>query len=212
MPRKYQRKQRMQPDTMGAAPAAPESPPPPSDAQFQEQVLGLLQQLSGAVATLSGRVDAVEQQGGPNFTPMYQDPSDHDREPSAHERYQLAELAPRDGLPRSQTVPITSDGLRVPEIMLDENPSRFGSGMKVRLNLDAVPHGRTDGKTRGQLMVEADCPNAPGVVIDRQFLSRKRRPDGRRGVWKYRVQFPSVVMPGSTHGMVSLHEPELIPA
>lgn len=194
-----------------AAPEIPQQgPAPATDDQFQSTVLGLLQQLTGAVAKLDQRVDAVEQQNQPQFRPAQQETFGN--EPDAVQRYQLAEMAPLDGVPRSQTVPVTSDGLRVPEILLEENPARFGSGSRVRLNLDAVPHGRVDGKTRGQLMMEADVPNAPGVVIDKTFLSRVRRPDGRRGVWKYRCQFPSAVMPGSTRGVVTLHEPELLPA
>ena len=187
------------------SPAAPQS-----DAVFQEQVLGLLQSMSGAIAKLNERVDAVEHETGPKFVPMQRDTFGN--EPSPHERWQLAEMAPTDSVPRSQTIPITSDGLRVPELMLDEHPARYGSGSRVRLNLDVVPHGRTDGKRRGELMMERDVPNAPGVVIDRQYLSRARRADGRRGVWKYRCQFPQAVMPGSNLGIVSLHEPELMPA
>lgn len=190
-------------------PESADASPPSSDEQFQEQVLGLLQKMSGAIAGLSQRVEAVES-SGPRFVKMT--PETYGNEPDAHERYQLAEMVEPDKLPRSQTIPVTSDGLRIPEIMLDENPFRYGSGMKVRLNLDAIPHGRSDGKTRGQLMAEFGTPNGVGEVIDRTFLSRQRRADGRRGVWKYRIRFPQEVMPGSNGGIVSLHEPELIPA
>ena len=198
----------MQPEIEGAAGAAPD--PTPEAPDQMEQVIGLLQSMTASIAALGQRVDAVEQTAGPKFVQMQR--HDFGNEPDAHERYQLAEANVADGVPRSKTVPVTSDGLRVPEMMLDEHPARFGPGSRIRLNLDAVPHGRTDGRTRGQLMMDAEVPNAPGEVIDRTFLSRVKRPDGRRGVWKYRCQFPSVVMPGSSIGIVNLHEPELIPA
>lgn len=185
-------------------------PPPPAPDPFQEQVVGLLQSLTASISALSQRVDAVEQTGSSQFKPMPR--HDFGNEPDAHDRYQLAEMSPLDAVPRSKTVPVTADGLRIPEAFIEDHPAMFGPGSKVRLNLDAVPHGRSDGKTRGELMMAADAPNGAGEVIDRSFLSKVRRADGRRGVWKYRCQFPRSVMPGSNEGTVTLHEPELIPA
>ena len=182
--------------------AAGEDAPAPDQSAL---ILGLLEKISGQVQSLTTRVEAVEN-SGPRFIPATPETYSAD-----HERYQIAELAPPDAMPRSQTVPITSDGIRIPAAFITEYPSRFGSNMKVRLNLDAVPHGRKDGKTRGQLMEEQEIPNAPGVVIDRTFLT-KRTSNGKRGLWKYRCQFPREVMPGAVMGTVSLHEDELIPA
>lgn len=186
-----------------SATPTPETPPEPNP---MDQVIGLLQSMSAQIQALGARVEAVET-SGPRFVPSTPETYSAD-----NERYQIAEMAPTDRVPRSKTVPITSDGLRIPEAFLEEHPSRFGSGSWVRLNLDAVPHGRADGKTRGELMVEAGTVNAPGEVIDRTFLSKVRRADGRRGVWKYRIKFPREVMPGSNQGIVNLHEPELVPA
>jgi hypothetical protein len=200
----------MQPDNAGAGTPAPDPTTAPAGDPFQEQVLGLLQSITASVSALSERVDAVEQQAGPKYVPMTQ--HDFGNSPDSYERYQLAEAATPDAVPRSKTVPVTADGLRIPDAFIEDHPARFGPGSRVRLNLDVVPHGRSDGRTRGELMMEKDTPNAPGVVIDRSFLSKVKRPDGRRGVWKYRCQFPSAVMPGSSLGIVTLHEPELIPA
>jgi hypothetical protein len=182
---------------------------PPAD-PFQEQVLTLLQSMTASIAKLNERVDTVEQSAGPKFVPMTE--RDYGNTPDAHERYQLAQAAPTDAVPRSKTIPVTADGLRIPDAFVDEHPARFGPEMRVQLNLDAVPHGRNDGRTRGELMAEQAVPNGPGVIIDRTYLTKVKRADGRRGVWKYRCKFPQVVMPGSALGIVSLHEHELLPA
>ncbi|HVQ45094.1 MAG TPA: hypothetical protein VMT30_09145 [Candidatus Saccharimonadia bacterium] len=192
----------MQSDEIGAATAAPS---PESTPDQSALILGLLEKISGQVQSLTTRVEAVEN-SGPRFVPATPETYSAD-----HERYQIAELAPPDAQPRSQTVPITSDGIRIPAAFITEYPARFGSNSRVRLNLDAVPHGRKDGKTRGELMEAAEVPNAPGVVIDRTFLT-KRIKGGKRGMWKYRCKFPREVMPGAVMGTVSLHEDELIPA
>ena len=183
--------------------APDETPQPPDQSAL---ILGLLEKISGQVTSLTARVEAVESTT-PQFVPATPETYSAD-----HERYQIAEMAPADAQPRSQKVPVTADGLRIPAAFVTEYPARFGSGSRVRLNLDAIPHGHEDGKTRGALMEAAKVPNAPGEVIDRTFLTKKRRPDGRAGVWKYRCKFPREVMPGAVMGTVSLHEDELIPA
>lgn len=200
----YKRKVRMQSDETGAASAAstPETATPPDQSAL---ILGLLEKMSGQISAFGDRLTKVEN-SGPRFIPSTPETYSAD-----HDRYQIAELAPADAMPRSQTVPITSDGIRIPAAFISEYPALFGANSRVRLNLDAVPHGRKDGKTRGQLMEAAGVPNAPGEVIDRTFLTKVSR-NGKRGVWKYRCQFPREVMPGAVMGTVSLHENELIPA
>ena len=124
----------------------------------------------------------------------------------------MAANAPADGVPRSMKIPVMSDGIQIPDAFMADHPYKFGPRSRVQFNLDAVPHGRDDGKTRGELMAEKGTPNGYGEVIDRTFLTKVRRPDGRMGVWKYKCQFPKKVVPGAANGVVSLHEPELLPA
>jgi hypothetical protein len=188
--------------------AATAEPTPAPD--FQEAVLALLTDLSTTVNDLKTRVEAVEQQpSGPRFVPAsvetYSAPG---------ERSEEARNATPDGIPRSRTVPLFTDGTRVPEFIMAQLANRFGPGSRVRINKDAYPLGRTD-KTWGQLMAEPDAetggpsvrnPDAVGEVYDRKFLSR------HSGIWKYRVRFPQGMLPGSNGGMVMLHENELIPA
>lgn len=171
-----------------SAPAAAE-PAPPS---FEERIIDALERFSS-------RLDALES-AGPRFVPATVETYG-----AAQERYETAQRAPADGVPRSQTIPIFSNGEKVPNMVMQSYRPAFGSGSRVRLNPAAVPYGRTDEKTRGELMADQGVPDAVGEVLDRTFLAQN-------GTWKYRVRFPSRTLPGSNGGITALHEPELIPA
>jgi len=186
-------------------PETPDAPAPTPDQG--ELILSLLQQMSTELRALGQRVEAVEKNDGPRFVP-----STPETYMADYERHRIADQAPPDKMPRSMKIPVMSDGIKIPDVFLAEFPARFRDGMRVRLNPDVVPHGRTDGKTRGELMTEAGMLDLPGEVIYRTYLTRKVRQDGRRGVWKYRVQFPRETITGATNGIVQLHEPELLPA
>lgn len=177
-------------DTEGAD-SAPESPPVLS---FEERMLA-------AMERISARIEAVEEIATrPTFV---ESPA---RRNDAAAKTKRMEDAPRDGVPRADTIPLFPNGERVPAMVMAQYTPRFGSGDTVALNLDAIPHGRKDGKTRGELMAEQGVPNGYGEILDRSFLS------ARTGLWKYRVKFDKRVMPGSNGGIVALYEPELLPA
>lgn len=185
----------------GAAPAAP-APEAPSSSSFEDTVLSLLAQLTADVAAQGERLEAVEQQQAPRFV----DPR-LDAPAQAGERSKRALEATPDGLPHSTTIPIFPNGQKVPEMVMRQYRPKFGSGDIVRLNPDAVPHGRADGRTRGELMAEKGVPDGYGEVFDRTFLS-----DTVGRGWKYRVRFDKAVMPGSNGGLTALYEWELQPA
>lgn len=181
----------MQPEPAGAASAAPESPP--ADPSFAEQVLAALERFST-------RLDALEN-SGPRFVP-----ASVETYGAAEDRRNIANQSPADGVPRSQTVPIFTNGEKVPDLMQRQYPARFGPGSRVKLNPDAVPHGHTDGKTRGELKAVDGSPWGEGEVIDRKFLTNQ-------GTWKYKVRFRNArVITGASGGTTMFHEPELIPA
>ncbi len=184
-------------ETEGAATAAPETP---SSSGFEETVLGLLGQMSEQFAALSARVDAVESK--PQFI---QPPLGANT--AAADRSRQALAANPDGIPKSQKIPMFPNGQTVPEMVMNQYRPKFGSGSLVQLDLAAVPFGRTDGRTRGELMDEKGVPNGYGQVLDITYLSAHQG----KG-WKYRVKFDPKVMPGSNGGIVHLHEQELMPA
>ena len=199
---KYQRKQRvMQSDMLGAAPAAPESMPSTDDAapapDFEATVLALLGKMSESIQGLTARVDAVEADTGSHILPRtvedYSAPG---------ERSRMALDGDPDGVPRSQKIPTFSTGETVSEFVMNQYRPKYGTGSMVRVNLDVVPHGRMDGRTRGELKAEDGSPDGVGRVIDRTFLSKK-------GEWKYRVKFPPKSLPGSNGGITALYEREL---
>jgi hypothetical protein len=176
---------------------SPESPP----SSFEDTMLTLLQQMSAQITALGERVEAVEQKP----TGFMQPPIDANT--AATDRSRQALAGDPDGIPKSQTIPLFPNGQRVPDLVMDMYRPKFGSGSMVLLNPDAVPHGRNDGRTRGELMAEKGVPNGYGVVLDRTYLS------AQQGVgWKYRVKFDKAVMPGSNGGIVFLHEQELLHA
>lgn len=175
----------------------------PSAPSFEDTVLALLGQMSDQIRTLGDRVEAVEARPE---TPRFIDPRVHANTAVA-ERSREALAATPDGIPKSQTIPLFPNGQRVPDMVMDLYRPKFGSGDWVRLNPEAVPHGRDDGRTRGELMAEKGVPDGYGQVLDRSYLS------SRQGVgWKYRVKFDKSAMPGSNGGIVYLHEQELLPA
>lgn len=171
-----------------------------SDGGFQETVLGLLQEMSSSIQGLQARVERVEAEAGSHILPRtledYTAPG---------EREQMARNVEPDGIPRSQKIPTFSTGETVNEFVMNQYRPRFGSGMRVRLNLDVVPHGRTDNRTRRELKADDGTPDAIGRVIDHTFLSK-------RGEWKYRVKFPGKALPGSNGGLSAFYEKELLPA
>jgi hypothetical protein len=180
--------------------AAPEPMAAPEAAGFEQTVLTALQQLTASLAGLADRVEAVEHQG-PKFVPATPETYAADGE-----RYEIAEQAPADGVPRMQKIPMLANGQLLPSFVMRQYAPKFRPGMRVRFNPDAVPHGRDDGKTRGELLAAAGIPNPVGEVIDYQFLSDPH------GVWKVRVKFPNKALPGSNGGGISLHERELVRA
>jgi hypothetical protein len=186
----------------GVDASAPEPAPEAAVSSFEETVLSLLTKLTADVAAQGERLDAVEKKNEPRFIDPRLDAANE-----AAQRSKRALSAAPDGIPHGMTIPTFPNGQQVPEMVMQQYRPRFGSGDLVQLDLDAVPHGRADGRTRGELMAEADVPNGYGEVFDRTFLSGKVG----RG-WKYRVNFDKAVMPGSNGGLTALYEWELKPA
>jgi hypothetical protein len=190
MPRgKYTRKTRMQSDTPGAV-DAPE--PTTAAPTFEDKVLDALERFSS-------RLDALES-AGPRFVPATVETYGN-----ANERQDAMKAAALDGVPRSRTIPIMSTGEKVPDFVMRQYPPGFGAGSRVRLNPNAVPHGRDDGKTRGELMALKGTPDGIGEVIDRTYLAGS-------GSWKYKCRFPPRTVTGAHGGILYLHEPELMSA
>lgn len=167
---------------------------------FEDTVLALLSKMSESIQGLSARVEAVET-AAPQFVPQSVESLS-----GAGERTRRALSAEPDGIPHSQKIAQFPNGEVVPQMVMSQYRPRFGSGDRVRLNLDAVPHGRKDGKTRRDLKAADGTPDGVGEVIDRTFLSDKS------GQWKYTVLFDKKVLPGSNGGRTALYERELIPA
>lgn len=169
----------------------------PAQAEFQDTVLNLLQEMTASIQGLQARVDAVEKEPA-----RFIDPNIEARSRAADRTRRALEATP-DGIPHSNTIPLFPNGERVPAMVMRQFAPKFGEGDIVRFNLDAVPHGRSDGKTRGQLMAEMQVPDGYGEVIDRTFLS------DQHGSWKYRVKFPTRTAPGATNGVITLYEREM---
>lgn len=186
----------------GVVSAAPEPAPESAVSSFEETVLTLLTKLTADVASQGERLDAVEKKNEPRFIDPRLDAANE-----ASQRSKRALEARPDGIPHGMSIPTFPNGQQVPEMVMDQFRPKFGSGDLVRLNLDAVPHGRDDGKTRGELMIEKNVPNGYGEVFDRTYLSGQVG----RG-WKYRVNFDKSVMPGSNGGLTALYEWELLSA
>jgi hypothetical protein len=186
----------------GAAVTAPEPTPEPPAPSFEDMALKLLTQLSEQVSALSTRVEQVEQQP---VQPRFIDPRITANADAAARSRRALDATP-DGIPHGMTIPIFPNGEKIPQMVMREYQPLYGSGDLVQLNLDVVPHGREDGKTRGQLMTEKKVPNGYGEVIDRTFLS------DTTAKWKYRVKFDKRVMPGSNGGITALYEDELLSA
>lgn len=184
-------------DTEGAV-AAPE----PQADQFQETVLSLLTEMSSRLSAQEERLVAIEQ--APAAPQFVEASGRRDLGASAKSKRMVEDAG--DGVPRADTIPLFPNGQRVPEMVMKQYTPRFGTGDTVLLNLDVVPHGRTDGRTRGELMAEKGTPQGYGEILDRPFLS------DQTGEWKYRVKFSTKVMPGSNGGIVGLYESELLPA
>lgn len=180
---------------------APPADAAPAEDEFQSTVLTLLQQMSATIQALDTRVAAVEAQPEPM---LRQQTVERLSNPGEHSRRALS--AHPDGIPHSDTIPIFPNGEKVPAMVMQQYAPKFGSGDIIQLNPNSVPHGREDGKTRGELMAEQGVPNGYGEVFDRTFLS------ARTGEWKYRVRFDKRVMPGSNGGLTALYESELLPA
>lgn len=202
---KYQRKQKsMQSEMLGAVHVtAPESAPEPSADSapvFEDTVLALLQQMTASIKELSARVDAVE------AAPVPFVPQSVESLSGSGERSRKALDADPDGIPHSQKIAQFPNGERVPQMVMNQYRPRFGSGDLVRFNLDEVPHGRKDGKTRRELKAADGTPDGVGEVIDRTYLS------DRTGQWKYTVVFDKRVLPGSNGGRTAVYERELMPA
>ncbi len=195
----------MQSDAMGAASVAASDPTPltdadPSEPEFESTVLTLLQQMTTTIKDLSARVEAVE------AAPVQFVPQSVESLSGAGERSQRALSAEPDGIPHSQKIAQFPNGQLVPEMVMQQYRPKFGSGDRVRFNLDVIPHGRTDGKTRRELKEADGTPDGIGEVIDRTYLS------DRTGQWKYTVVFNKKVLPGSNGGRTAVYERELIPA
>jgi hypothetical protein len=185
----------------GAESTAPAPSPAPTPS-FEDTVLALLGQMTEQVQQLAGGVDAVEHG---RRDPVFIDPRVEANSAAADRSRRALEATP-DGIPHGMTIPIFPNGEKVPQMVMRQYAPKFGSGELVQLNLDAVPHGRDDGKTRGELMAEKGVPNGYGEIIDRTFLS------DTSGIWKYRVKFSPKVMPGSNGGITALYETELLSA
>lgn len=184
------------PETAGVeAPAAS----PSSD----DVVVALLTEMSQRLIGMDERLTALESRPE---TPAFIDPQVHANTKAA-DRSRAALASEPDGIPKGQTIPIFPNGQRVPDLVMGMFRPKFGTGDVVQLDLDAVPEGRDDGRTRGELMAEKGVPNGYGQVLDRTFLSEQMG----KG-WKYRVKFDKKVMPGSNGGIVHLYERELLPA
>lgn len=191
----------MQDEMPGVAVAAPEAPAADGQPDFQDTVLALLAQMSDSIKGLSERVERVEQDNGSHILPRTLD--DYN---GPGERTRTALEAEPDGLPKSQKLPQFSTGESVPQMVMEQYAQRFHAGQRVRFRMDGVPHGRDDGKARGELKAEDGSPDGIGKVIDHVFLSP------RTGKWKVRVKFPPRSLPGSNGGLTAVYEDELIPA
>ena len=188
-----------------AIPTAEPHETEPPDAAFQSTVLTLLERLTGDLTTLAARVDTIED-GRPRF--VQQTPEElADVLDIGQEHLQTLREAPADGQARSSKVPVFSDGLAVHELVMAQYQPRFRDGQRVRINLDVVPHGGTDGKTRRALKLEDGTPDGLGEIISMQFLSTQRGHG-----WKYKVKLPPKALPGSNGGVSSYYEWELVPA
>ncbi len=163
-----------------ATSGAPES----NHAQFQTAVLDALAAITGQIAGLAERVEKVERESGPHFVPA--SPESYDRDINQQD---TLDNLPLDGIPRSTHLPVFPNGERVPDFVMKQYRPKFGTGSRVRLNLDAVPHGRSDGKTRGQLMREEGVPNGIGEVFSAMYHTEQG------GGWKCRVRFAQRTMP-----------------
>jgi hypothetical protein len=191
------------PETAGVeAPAASPS--------FEDTVLTLLTEMSGRLAATEAgvarqeeRLDAIESQAA---SPRFVDPRAHVNA-DASDRSQEALRADPDGIPKSQTIPLFPSGERVPDLLMRQMRPKFRGGQWVQLNPDAVPYGRSDGRTRAELHADKGVPFGAGRVLDITYLSAH---EGKG--WKYRVKFDKTVMPGSNGGIVYLHEQEMLPA
>lgn len=181
----------------------PLTAPEPPASSFEDTVLNLLGQMTDQIKSLGARVEAVESRPE---APQFIDPRVHVNG-SAYERSQRALGDQPDGIPKSMTIPLFPNGQKVPDMVMNMIRPKFGSGDWVRLDLDAVPEGRDDGRTRGELMAEKGIPAGIGRVLDRTFLSE--RADKK---WKYRVQFPKESMPGCNRGINHFYERELLRA
>jgi hypothetical protein len=186
-------------ETVGAD--APAEPTPPN--VFEDTVLKLLGDLSDRMAAQEDRIAAIET--AEPATPRFIDPRVNANTKAA-ERTRMALAATPDGVPHSQKIPMFPNGEKIPSMVMRQFKPQFGSGDIVQLDLNAVPHGRDDGRTRGELMSEKNTPNGYGEVFDAVYLS------DTTAVWKYRVKFDPKVMPGSNGGLVALYESELLPA
>lgn len=175
------------------ADVAPEAP------SFEDTVLNLLTEMSSRVSDLTERVAVVET-SGPRFVP-----ASVETYGNANEREDAMKQAAPDGVPRSRTIPIMTTGEKVPDFVMRQYPPQFGAGSRVRFNPTAVPHGREDGKTRGELMALKNTPDGIGEVIDRTYLAGN-------GSWKYKCRFPPRTVTGAHGGILYLHEPELMHA
>lgn len=186
-----------------AAPAAEAGDAP--DLAFQSTVLTLLERLTGDLDTLKARVETIED-GRPRF--VQQIPEELTAvEDISQQHLKTMQEAPADGKARASKIPVFSDGLEVHELVMAQYQPQFRDGQRVRLNLDVVPHGGTDGKTRRELKLDDGTPDGLGEIISMQFLS-KQRGHG----WKYKVKFPSKALPGSNGGVSSFYEWELVSA
>lgn len=172
----------------------------PAPSAFESTVLDLLGQMSEQFSALAKRVDSIENQ--PRFI---QPPLGANA--AAADRSRQALAGEPDGIPKSQKIPMFPNGQTVPDLVMAQHRPKYGAGSIVQLDLGAVPFGRTDGRTRGELMEQNGVQNGYGVVLDITYLSSHVG----KG-WKYRVKFDPKVMPGSNGGIVHLHEQELLPA
>ena len=178
--------------------ATAESPETTESPAFEETVLALLAQVADQVKSLGERVEAVEHSNAPRFI----DPR-LDAQIQAQNRTRQALTADPDGIPRSQTLPIFSTGELVPQVVMKQFRPKFAAGALVMLNEAAVPFGRDDGQTWGELLAAKNVPNGVGEVFDRMYLMDD-------GIWKVKVRFPRRTMPGTNDGMRVIRESELV--
>lgn len=105
--------------------------------------------------------------------------------------------------------PVTSTGQRVPDLLLERFPQRFGLGAAVRLRRD-VPSGAMtkDGReiTWGEILDKVpQNPLGEGEVMRPYYLSPKR------GEWKYKVYIPGLTKRQGTGIYDSALEPATAP-